>query len=355
MPPLLIGIVGAGNIGRIHARAIESLGESITAVADIDPASRESFANEFDVASTYDDYRTMLDAEPLDLVIVAVPNSLHAECAIAVLEADVDAFVEKPLAHTLEDAERLAAVEAESAGRVFVGFVRAFEPWVDEIRSAIDAGELGEVYDIDATFVRRRGIPQLGSWFTRKDVSGGGAVIDIGVHVVHLALHLLDFPEVETVSAMTGSHFGSKAEYTYLNMWGGAPVDDGAFDVDDYARALVRTADGVTLHLHLAWASNGESNQSLRIYGDRAGATIDGAGSTQRATLYSTRGDGLTDTELHLPDSDRFNEQWEYVLAVTRGDVEPSHNTLEEGLAVQRVVDAIYESAETKREVVLTE
>lgn len=355
MPPLLIGLIGAGNIGQIHARAIESLGESITAVADIDSANRDSFADEFGVVSAYDDYRTMLDEEDLDLVIVSVPNSLHAECAIAALEADVDVFVEKPLAHTLEDAERLAAVEAESAGRVTVGFVRAFEPWVAEIRSAIAGGELGDVYDIDAEFVRRRGIPQLGSWFTRKHVSGGGAVIDIGVHVIHLALHLLDFPSVKSVSATTGGHFGSKAEYTYLNMWGGAPIDDGAFDVDDYARALVRTADGTTIHLHLAWASNGKSNESLRIYGGRAGATIDGVGSSQRATMYSTRGEGLTDTEVHLPDADRFTAQWEYVVAVTRGDVKPSQNTLEEGLAVQRVVDAIYESAETEREVVLIE
>ncbi len=157
------------------------------------------------------------------------------------------------------------------------------------------------------------------------------------------------------MSATTGSHFGTKPDYTYLNMWGGGPVGDGEFDVDDYARALIRTADGTTIHFHLAWALNGESNQSLRIYGDRAGATIDGVGSSQRSMVYSTGESGLTDTEIHLPESDRFTAQWEYVIAVVRGDREPTQNTLEEGLAVQRVVDAIYESAQSGREVLLTE
>ena len=351
MSSLRIGIIGAGNIGQTHAETLRSLGETIDAVADIDERNRMAFAESFEIPSTYDDHRTMLADEPLDLVVVAVPNALHAECAIAALEADVDVFVEKPLAHTLADAERIADTARTSDGSVMVGFVRAFESWAGELKDRIADGTFGHVYDVDAEYVRRRGIPQLGSWFTQKRVSGGGALIDVGVHVLHLTLYLLDFPTIETVSATTGNHFGTKDDYTYLSMWGGGPIDDGTFDVDDYARVFLRTADGTTIHLHLSWAINDSPTQSIRVHGVETGAVTEIENGKPRVNLYSTNGSALSDTELTYSDTDRFANQWSYVTDVVRGDRELTKNTLEEGLLVQRLIDAIYESAETGREV----
>lgn len=353
MSSLRIGCIGGGSIAEAHAETLQSIGEDVVAVADVDPDARSSFADRFAVPEAYETHEAMLDDADLDLAIVAVPNAVHEECTVDAIEAGLDVFVEKPLAHSLPAAERIAEAARSGDGTVSVGFVRAFEPWVGDARTEVADGAYGDVYDLEAQFVRQRGIPQLGGWFTRKAVSGGGAVIDIGVHVVHLALSVLDFPAVETVSASTGGHFGSKDDYTYLTMWGGSPTDDAAFDVDDYSRALVRTADGTTLHFHFAWASNGPTRRTIDLHGDEAGLSVSDEDGGRDVRQYSTDGDALTETTLEYPTVNRLTAQWEYVTAVARGEREHTQNTVEEGLAVQRLVDAIYESAEKRREVVL--
>lgn len=354
MEPLRAGLIGCGSIGRLHAETLEAIGEEVAAVADVDPTALESFADDFDVSETYEDYERMIDDAALDLVVVAVPNSLHADCAIAALRADLDVFVEKPLAATLEGARRIESAARESAGDLMVGFVKAFEPAFEDARDRAVDGEFGTVYDVDVEYVRRRGIPQLGSWFTSKDAAGGGALIDAGVHALHLALTILDFPEMETVSAATGSHFGTKDDYTYLSMWGGDPLPDAEFTTEDYVRGLVRTADGATLHLHCAWAGNTDPRKSVRVQGSEAGMTIE-EGSAVEPTLYSTDRGALTDTDLEHPDEAIFENQWAYFASVVRGERDHTRNTLEEGLAVQRLVAAMYESAADDREVSLVD
>ena len=350
MQSLHAGLIGCGTIARHHADQLVDRDVTIAGVADIDPDARESFAREYDVPETFEQYDRMLEELALDFVVVAVPNFLHADCAVAALEADIDVFLEKPLAHTLEDAQRIADAAADSDGRVIVGFVRAFEGWVEDLRARTADGEFGDVYDVDVEYVRRRGIPRLGSWFTRREQAGGGVVIDSGVHFLHLALTLLDFPALESVSAQTGGHFGTKEEYTYINMWGGEPTDDAAFDVEDYARGLLRTADGTTIHVHFAWASNTDDRQSIHLQGDRAGVSIDDT-TDPVPTVYSTDRDALTETDLTVSETDSFAAQWAYVTDIVRGDREHTRNTVREGLAVQRVVDAMYESADAGREV----
>lgn len=353
MDQLRAGIVGCGTIARRHAEQLVELGEDVSAVADINPDARRTFAADFGATDAYEDYERMIEDADLDFVVVAVPNALHADCAVAALDADIDVFVEKPIAHTLEDARRIEAAERDSEGTVMVGFVKAFEPWFEDVRRRVRRGDLGAIYDVDASYVRRRGIPQLGSWFTRKDVAGGGVLIDAGVHVLHLALSALDFPDVETVSGSTEAHFGTKSDYTYLRMWGGGPVEDATFDTEDYARGIVRTGDGTTIHLHSTWANNSDSHQHLRLHGDEGGTETTLGGSRPETTVYGTDGDALTDTNLQFPEGDSFRAEWEYFASVVRGEREHTRNTLAEGVAVQEVIEALYESAERNREVVL--
>lgn len=352
MNRLQIGFIGAGTIANWHADRISDLGHEIQGVADINPTSRRTFADQFGVQMTYEEYEEMITHADLDVVVVSVPNALHAECAIAALEADLDVFVEKPLAHSLEAAQAIAAAEADSEGKVFVGFMKAFDPNVESLRTLTAEGEFGTVYEVDIEYVRRRGIPQIGSWFTRKETAGGGVVIDIGVHMIHLALSVLDFPAIETVSASTGAHFGSKDEYTYLSMWGGDPIEGGEFSVEDKARALIRTEDGVVVHLDCAWAGNCASSQSIQVLGTEAGASL--YPETDRdTTIYSSRRSGLSEETLQFPEQDLYAAEWEYFTDVLAGNRDHTRNTLEEGMAVQRVVDAIYQSSEQNREISL--
>jgi predicted dehydrogenase len=292
----------------------------------------------------------MLDEESLDVVLVAVPNFLHADCTIAALERDISVLVEKPMTRTLEEAEDLVAAERDSEGTVMVGFTMAFRPGFEAVAERVHDGEFGDVFEMDCRLVRRRGIPQLGSWFTQKEASGGGALIDVGVHLLGASMYLLDSPDVESVSARTGDHFGSDPEdYTYLSMWAGDPVDDPTFDVDDSVRALVRLSGGRTLSLDVTWASNREPEQQVHVLGDEAGATLPIYESG--ATIYSTDRDELTDTELSVKEAEPLAAEWDYFLDVLDGEREHTRNTVEDGLTVQRIIDAIYRSAEENAEV----
>lgn len=349
-----IGFIGGGSIARHHAEALAQLDRSINALADIDAETRHEFAADYAIDETYTDYETMLREEDLDVVVVAVPNKLHADCAIAALERDVNVFVEKPMATSYEAATDIAVAERDSDGTVMVGFSLSFSSWFTDLADRVSNGRLGDVYEIDVEYVRRRGIPQLGSWFTQKEVAGGGAMIDIGVHVLHLALSLLDFPEIRSVSAVTGSNFGTKDDYTYLKMWGGDPVENATFDVDDHTRALIHTEEGPTIHLHVAWASNSDTRQILRVSGDQAGVTVRTDDDDTETIMHSTDSGALSTAELEHSPTNPFVEEWRYFIDVVEGARKHTRSTFEEGLAVQEVIDAIYESADRRAEITLT-
>jgi predicted dehydrogenase len=352
MDALRAGLIGCGTIGRNHASTLDQLGEEIAAVADIDPDARESVAADFGASDAYEDYERMVAESDLDLVVVAVPNALHADCAVAALEADLDVFVEKPLAATLAGARRIEAAAADSDGRCMVGYVKAFDPVFEDVRARALDGEFGRIYDVDVEYVRRRGIPKLGGWFTRKAISGGGALVDAGIHALHLALTVLEFPDVETVSAVTGANFGTRDDYTHLSMWGGDPEPDPEFSTEDYARALVRTADGTALHLHCTWAGNTDPRKNVRVQGTEAGLTVTETDDSD-PVLYGTDRGVLTDTALQHPEEGPFERQWSYFADVVRDERDHTRNTVAEGVAVQRLVEAMYESADEGIEVQL--
>lgn len=158
-----IGFVGGGSIADRHASTVLDLGHTISAVADLDPEVQDEFARQYDVDAQYEDYQRMIAEADLDVVVVAVPNAIHADCAIAALEANTHVYVEKPLADTLPAAERIAEAEAESEAELIVGFKKPFEANVQAVCNCLDDDEFGSLYEVNVEWVRHRGIPQIGS------------------------------------------------------------------------------------------------------------------------------------------------------------------------------------------------
>ncbi|WP_227134242.1 Gfo/Idh/MocA family protein [Halorubellus salinus] len=343
-----IGIVGLGGIARHHADQFAALADEGVPVTlaggmDIDADAREAFGDDYDV-------RTFGDADALyetvDAVVVTTPNCFHEEYVVSALDAGLDVLVEKPLAHTVESAERIAASARTADGFCMVGFHNRFAPEVRALKARVDDGRLGDLYHVDASYVRRRGVPGRGSWFTDADAAGGGALIDIGAHAIDLALHLMDFPEVVEVAGTTRSTFGGREEYTYLEMWG--EDGSGEFTVDDSAHALLRCADGQTIALETSWAANRPPETAYVVEGTEAGAALDR--TEESLTIYGVDdvgGPQFTDTTVTTDgDPAHRTEGRRFVEAVAAGDP-PGTNTVAEALAVQRVVAAIYESAAT--------
>ena len=347
-----IGIVGLGNIGSYHAdflREVESA--ELVAGLDVDATARRTFAEEYGV-ETYED-RGDLFSE-VDAVIVTTPNRFHEEYAVGALEAGLDVLLEKPLAHTVESAERIAEAAEAAEGICMVGFNNRFSNPVEVLKHDLRAGRYGDVTHVEANYVRRRGIPGRGSWFTSKEVAGGGALIDIGVHAIDLALYFLDFPEVVEVSGTTRAEFGGREDYAYLRQWG-ADEGPGGFDVEDSASAFIRCADGKTVSLEVAWAVNRPDTDEFVIRGTEAGATLDR--NDHELSVYEAGVGGanhLSTTTVETRESvTHREEQRAFVSAVQKGTLD--RNTVDQALSVQRVIDAVYRSSAEERAIRLDE
>ena len=340
-----LGVVGLGNIATHHCDSLTDagLGDVISGGLDVDADARERFAEAYEVP-VYDDRDALY--EQVDAVLVTTPNRFHEEYVVSALDAGLDVFVEKPLAHTVESAERIAAAAADADGFCMVGFHNRFRNPIQALDEYRVDGTLGEVTHVEADYIRRRGIPGRGSWFTRKEVSGGGSLIDIGVHAIDLSLYLLGFPDVVEVSGQTRAQFGTDEEYAYVDMWG---EDNGAdaFDVDDSVSAFVRCADGSTITLEVAWAANRPDSQQYYVRGTDGGAGLDL--KSESLELYETVADGVNHhrtTEITTQDQNAYGLIGErFVEAVASGEP-PGTNTVEQALTVQRVLDAIYRSSE---------
>ena len=338
-----VGIVGLGGIASHHAERLADRNAELVGGVDIDENARREFSEEWSVP-THDDLAAIID--DIDAVLVTTPNRYHEQYATAALDAGVDVLVEKPLAHSLDSAERIADAARESGGFCMVGFNYRFAAPVDVLTAYRDRGRFGEISHVEANYVRRRGIPGRGSWFTDRETAGGGALIDIGVHAIDLALCVLDFPDVVEVSATTRAAFGTREDYSYMHMWGDDEGPD-AFDVEDSASAFLRTADGATISLEVAWATNRPRTDEYVIRGSDAGAIYDR--KSEELTLFETHttgGQHFTETAVDTPDRNSHTAELDYFLDHVARDVQPARNTVEQGLAVQRVIEAIYRSAD---------
>jgi len=335
-------------MGTNHAGSLDDLGHRIVAGADVVSEKRAAFGEEYD-AGTYEDAEAMLEAESLDAVVVTTPNAYHAPAATAALERDVNVFCEKPLADSLENAERIADAARRSDAHVMVGFHSRFSTAGEVLTDYREAGRFGEITHVEGSFVRRRGIPGVGSWFTTEALSGGGALIDIGVHLIDFVLYLAGFPEPVEVSGTTRSEFGGRADYADPDGWAGHwETDAETFDVDDSASAFVRCADGTTLSLEVAWATNREADRSIRLRGTGAGAACALAG--EEVTILETGSEGVdhySDATLSGSlDPSGYEAELAYFADTVAAGEAPATNTVDEALTVQRVIDAIYRSSE---------
>ncbi len=344
-----IGIVGLGGMGHLHARSMADLEVTVVAGADLVEAQRRRFAEEHG-ARTYEDHEELVADPDVDAVIVTTPNRFHEPIAVAALEAGCDVLVEKPLAHSLESAKRIAAVAADAPGICMVGVHNRYAAPMALFDAQHGRGRFGELTHVEANYVRRRGVPGPGSWFTNPELAGGGALLDIGVHALDLALYALDFPEVTEVSGVTRTTFGSQTSYAdpegFGSAWEGTTE---RYEVDDSVSAFVRTADGQTISLEAAWATNREESMAMHIRGTNAGARFD-IGETSLTLLEaSTAGpDHYADTELQAdPSKMGYREQDAQFLRAIAANRPPESNTIAEALTVQRVIDAIYRSSET--------
>jgi predicted dehydrogenase len=344
-----VGVIGLGTQGQRHVREVQNLGADLVGGADVSPDARESFVAEHD-RPVYETHTALYDKAEPDAVIVTSPNKFHEPAAVDAFERDISVLLEKPIAHTLDSAERIVSAAEDSAGIGMVGFKNRYCAAADAFISRRENGRFGDITRVEANFIRRRGAA-VGTWFTNKEIAGGGALIDIGVHALDFAMYLMDYPEVVEVSGVTRSDLAGRDDYVDPNGWGNPEkAGEVPFTVDDSATAFVRTAEGALITLDVAWATNREPSQGIVVRGTEAGASMDLGGSELSINEAINHGaDQFVDIDIdaNIERTALTGEDADFLEAVERGEP-PEINTLNEGLRIQRILDAIYESSETE-------
>ncbi|GIG69930.1 Gfo/Idh/MocA family protein [Phytomonospora endophytica] len=346
-----IGVIGLGAIAVEHLGAYQKNPlADLVAVCDVDVERAKARAEQFAVPKVTGDVAELLSDPDVDAVSVCVPNTLHAPIAEAALRAGKDVLVEKPMTVTVAEAERLVRAVEETGKALQVGYVRRFAPNALVAKRFLDAGEFGDVYAARATLLRAAGNP--GGWFGDVELSGGGPLIDLGVHIIDLCWYLMGMPKAVSASGATFSPLGARDNIQNLSRYR-AQSAARPNTVEDYATAQIRFENGAVLNVDTSFSLHGRNEIGVRIHGDKGGAEIE-----PELLMVTERHDTL----LHVqPQIDSlgfdfkvgFANQIDHFLRICRGEI-PADATAEQGLEMARILTAIYESAERGAEVAIT-
>jgi predicted dehydrogenase len=337
-----IAIIGAGFITRVgHLPGYSAAGADVVAICDVVEEPARKLAAQYRIPKVYSDWKEMIAQEQPDIVSVCLPNVLHREPVLFALNAGAHVLCEKPIATSVEEAREMFAAAEKADRRLMAAQNWRWDAGSRAIRRIVDTGDLGEIYYAEATALRRMGIPSWGT-FHQSSMSHGGALLDVGVHMLDLAMWLMGSPEPVRVSAKTERKFGTRPEIAAMmrNAW-----DPAKFDVEDFAVALVYMANGATLLLRTSWATHIDAETfSVRLAGTEAGAT------TTPPMVYRNHAGIPVDEHLQLQKVNSYEREIAHWLRVVAGKeqqlVQP-----EETINVQRVIEAAYASSAQGREV----
>jgi predicted dehydrogenase len=341
-------VLGAGKIGYNHIRGFRNHpAAEVAALVDKSEERLAVCADEYDITNRSTDYREILKMDDIDIVSIGLPNFLHKETAVAALNAGKHVLLEKPMAMNCAEAREIVKAAEKNKRLLMVGQNHRFDENSQIVKYYIDKGDIGDPYHGRAYYLRKNGIPKMGTWFTLKKLSGGGAVIDIGVHFLDLIFYLMGTFDVEAVSASVFGTFGPRD--IGGGTWGLSDEEESSvrFDVDDYAASLIKLKGGKSVIMETSWHAYMQPEHNLTILGTEGGARVNPV-EIQRRNGAICETISSVDMEKGLPlPTDKIVH---FVDCIVKEDVEPIVK-VEESLMVQRVLDAVYESSETGREV----
>jgi len=354
---LRAGVVGLGWAGQQHMAAYADLpATDLVALAGRETDILAELGERFAVPpeQRFGDWSDLLANADLDVLSIAAPTGLHAPIAVAALDAGVHVLSEKPLAENAEAGERMVEAAERNQRVLDVSFNHRRRGVVKALRRLIDEGTLGPIYYAKAGWVRRQGIPTIGSWFTRRATAGGGPLMDLGVHMLDIALYLLDEPRVRTATAATYAEFGPRGRGAAVSMaTEKTGVVDGGFEVEDLSTAFLRLTSGTTLLLESSWAQwVPEDLCYVTVYGADGGAGITWVPtSSHRSMEVWTEHDGHSqrDRPELPPDGHHREAVADFLTLVQSGQPSPGRDLLTRSV----IIDACYASAEQGREVEL--
>lgn len=353
---LKVGLIGCGGIAKdSHLPSYKNNDKAkLVAICDIVPEKMDKLEEKLGYAvKKYVDYKELIDKEKLDYVDICTPNYLHSEIAIYAMKHDVHAFSEKPDTISVEKVLEMQRVQKETGKHLMVMRNNRYYYSSQELKAMINDGKFGEIYAGRCGWVRRRGIPGKGGWFTTKEKSGGGPLIDLGVHMIDLAIYLMGNPKAVSVSGCAYTKFANKEEtQDSIHATFGEVDKNGVFDVEDLAMGFIKFDNGSCLQIEFSWASNVEKERNfVELRGTDLGVTWQNG--------YYTLYDGKPNNK--FKDFMQKSKQLKHIrnchganlnhfMDVIIDGVKPDF-TADQGVNMIKILCAMYESAKTGKEV----
>lgn len=349
--PLNVAVVGVGGIARTHMPGwAASEHAQVTAGCDVNEANLAKWATEYNIETITTSVDDILTNPDIHIVDICTPNNFHADIAVAALNAGKHVLCEKPLAPTPADVQRMIDARDASGKMLMTAQHHRFSGVSRALKAEIDAGALGDIYHA-RSWMLRRGFTPYTAGFVSKKYSSGGACIDIGVHILDLTLWMMGNPKPVTVTGV------ARTELAHLpgafSTWNLADIDPDIYDVEEMAAAFVRFENGATLILEVAWMLHHDTtgeDMRMWLYGKKGGSVWPACEifqtNNQTKQIYNRQLTLISDKL-----KPHAQECVEFAQAIVDGA--PSPVPAEQSLEVMRILDAIYTSQETGREVVL--
>jgi predicted dehydrogenase len=334
---LHVGVIGLG-MGRHHIAGYQNHPSAlVVAISDSDPVRLQEIGDIYNIEKRYTSAEQMLQDEKLDVISIATPNKFHNPLALACFEAGCHVLCEKPMALSAAEGREMLSAAKTAGKRLMINFSYRFTEQSMALKQQVEMGAIGDVYFARTIWHRRRGLPGFGGWFGQKALSGGGPLIDLGVHRIDLALWLMGYPKPVWVLGSTYNPIGSAL----------AAKRNANFDVEDLAVGLVKFENGATLEVEASWAANIKESELMetRLYGTLGGLVQRNLDETYKfeAELFVEREGAHFDMKLHPPMPPVTTPMYHFIDCIVNDN--PHIATGEEGLLVMEILDAIYASA----------
>jgi len=335
-----VGVVGL-TVGASHVKDYansDTVKEIV--LCDVNEAKLQEVGDKYNISKKYTDFDKMLKEEELDAISLAVPNFLHMKLAVQAMEAGVHVLCEKPMARNAAEGIKMLEAAQKHNKKLMINFNQRFQHVCQTLKSVIDEGKLGDIYYVRTVWQRRRGVPWWYPLSSGKELCGGGAVIDLGVHVLDRAMWFCGHPDPEWVLANTFCKV-SKDEAARRGVQN--------FELEDMGVAMFRMTNGVMLELEASWAGNRENEAiATRIYGSKGGAvlhTVVGDRDAAFNKVFLEIDGEVRDIPLEDIRISRMpNIRQSFLDAIVNDEEVPC--TPQQGLKITQMLDMVYLSAE---------
>lgn len=346
MKKIKVAIIGAGQIARVsHIPNYQLFSDEIEVVgiSDINLQAARELSEQFHIPNYFSNHIEMLEQLKPDSVSVCVPNKFHCQITCDALERGCNVLCEKPPAITVEEAEKMQRMALKHNCLLSFGFHFRYSTEAAFLKDKIEKGEFGDLYAARVQWIRRRGIPGWGN-FTNKEIQGGGPLIDIGVHMLDLAIYLMDYPNIDYVCATAHQKIGKKKGVGLMGDW-----DSDKFTVEDALFGFIKFKNGASINFETSFALNIKEKdiRNVQVFGDKLGATV--------FPLETFGEDGSQLVNNVYPFKETEDLHYKSIANFVNACLgkETLIVTAEQAVYIQKLICALYDSAESGKPIIL--